>query len=74
MKLYSSGEVANLLGIHRDKVVSSRASGSPTPKMFVGNRILYTEDDIQKLCAWLEEKGIEFTWPTFKKKSASVVA
>lgn len=66
MKLYTSGEVAKLLGLHRDKVCSAlRTADAPRPTMKVGNRYAYTEGDIFALCDWCASKSIAVTRPKF---------
>ncbi len=58
MKLYSSGEVADMLGIHRDKVQSEIKAGAPRPSMRLGKRMAFTKKDVESFASWLRERGI----------------
>lgn len=66
-ELFFSGQVANLLGIHRDKVVAvtTGKGGGPRPSERIGDRNAYTKSDIEKLCAYLESKRYPFHRPSF---------
>ena len=66
MKVFSTGEVANLLGIHRDKVQTFLLNEkSPKPSMKIGNRKAWTEKDVTKFYEWLDGKGVAVKTPDF---------
>lgn len=65
MKLYSSGQVAALLGVHRDKVQSEIKAGAPDASMTLGSRKAFSEKDVARLCKWFVAKGVDITVPPF---------
>lgn len=66
MKVFSTGQVANLLGVHRDRVITApRKKGAPTPSMKIGNRNAYTKNDVMDLYRWFVGKDHPVTKPVF---------
>lgn len=64
-QLYSTGETAAMLGVHRDTIQSALVRGAPRPGMRVGKRYAYSDADILKLFDWLTSKGVAATRPDF---------
>lgn len=65
MKLYSTGQVADLFGVHRDKVDRELRNGAPQPSANLNDKRGFTRRDVVKLAAWFQKKGIEITAPIF---------
>lgn len=56
MTMYSTGEVAKRLGVTRDAIFSALISGAPDAAVRVGNRRIFTEEEVGKLAAWFERR------------------
>lgn len=56
IKMYSTGEAAKRLGVTRDAVFSALISGAPDAAIRVGNRRIFTEEEVGKLAAWFERR------------------
>lgn len=66
MKLFSSGQAANMLGVHRDKMTSLRRDrNSPKASMMIGNRNAYSMDDVMKLWRYLVDHKYPVRKPVF---------
>lgn len=74
MKLYSTGEVASLLGIHRDKVQSELKIGAPGASMKIGNRKGFTRLDVVAFFKWCLTRGIAVTEPIFENADTAYVS
>mgnify|MGYP003623226500 CR=1 FL=1 len=70
MKLYSSGEVADLLGVHRDKILWAIKCDAPRPSLRLGKRNAFTHEDVTGLHAWFIGRGIEVTAPNLDTTDA----
>lgn len=56
MTMYSTGEAAKRLGVTRDAIFSALISGAPDAAVRVGNRRIFTEEEVGKLAAWFERR------------------
>ncbi|MDR1611521.1 MAG: hypothetical protein LBT97_01930 [Planctomycetota bacterium] len=53
MRIYSTGEAAEKLGVNRDSLLTAiLRSGAPDAKHRCGGRRYFSEDDIKKLAQW----------------------
>lgn len=63
MKAFSSGQLAALLGIHRDKVNSEIKVGAPSGSVMVGTNRGFTESDVAKFYDWCKTRKIKVKKP-----------
>ncbi|MCD8141149.1 MAG: hypothetical protein LUE17_15505 [Planctomycetaceae bacterium] len=54
--VYTSGMVATMLGINRDRLMYAFVAGCPKPQVFACRRC-YTPEDIQKIYEWFVGRG-----------------
>ena len=55
---YSTGEVARLLGLSRDALISALRYGAPEPTVpRAGGRRVFTAADVARLREWLAARG-----------------
>lgn len=65
MKAFSSGQMATMFGIHRDKVNSEVKAGAPSGSVMIGNRKGFTESDVAEFYEWCRNKKIKVKKPSF---------
>ena len=53
-KLFSAGEVAKRLGVHRDNIQAAIRGGAPDSSLRIAGRRVFTESDINALHRWLQ--------------------
>lgn len=58
MRIYSTGETAEKLGVTRDALLGAiRFAGAPDTEQRCGGRRLFSEEDVKKLEEWFRERG-----------------
>lgn len=57
---YSSGEVAEMIGVHRDVVNNALKSSGIRPNFKLGNSNAFDFATIQKLRAWIESRKASY--------------
>lgn len=71
MKLYSTGQVAVMLGIHRDKILSALRFDAPKPSAVVARSNAFTREDVIAMFNYLSDKGVKVSEPKFDDASVS---
>lgn len=58
LKVVSSGQAAKEIGVTRDSLLFALRTGAPEPTAGrLGNRRMFSEDDIQTLKEWFGSRG-----------------
>ena len=57
MRIFSCGQVAELLGVHRDAIQGGIRAGAPEASLKVANKRVFTEDDVAALQRWFKMQG-----------------
>lgn len=57
MRVFSSGELANLLGVHRDAVQVAIRAGAPDSTLRAGRKRIFTEADAVAMRRWFVNNG-----------------
>jgi DNA-binding transcriptional MerR regulator len=56
MKFYSTGETAKRLGVTRDSLHAALRTTAPDAATRIGNRRVFTEDEVGRLASWFERR------------------
>ena len=56
MQMYSTGETAKLLGVTRDSLHAALRTTAPDAANRIGNRRVFTEEEVGRLAAWFERR------------------
>ncbi len=56
MRMYSTGETAKRLGVTRDSLHAALRAKAPDAANRVGNRRIFTEEEVKRLEAWFDRK------------------
>lgn len=56
MQMYSTGEAAKLLGVTRDSLHAALRTTAPDAANRIGNRRVFTEEEVKRLAAWFERR------------------
>lgn len=69
MRIFSCGQVAEMLGVHRDTIQAGIRAGAPEASMKVANKRIFTEEDVQRLRLWFVTNGRRVKEVTFKHET-----
>lgn len=67
MNLYSAGQTADLLGVHRDAIQAGIRAGAPEATFRVANKRCFTQEDILALRRWFQAQGKRVNVVYFKE-------
>ncbi len=70
MQMFSAGQVASYLGIHRDVLQAAIRSGAPEASFTIGNRRAFTKHDVEALYRWFQAHGRPVIRPEFDTEPA----
>ena len=56
MCIYSTGEAAKRIGVTRDSLFGALKNGAPDAELRIGNRRIFTEDEVERLEEWFERR------------------
>lgn len=56
MRIYSSGEVAKILGVSRDSLYSALKNGAPDTTHRMGGRRVFTESEVERIATWYKTR------------------
>ncbi len=56
MRIYSTGETAKRLGVTRDSLHAALKANAPDAASRVGNRRIFTEEEVGRLAEWFEHR------------------
>ncbi len=56
MRMYSTGEAAQRLGVTRDSLHAALRTTAPDAKSRIGNRRVFTEEEVERLAEWFERR------------------
>ena len=56
MRMYSTGETARRLGVTRDSLHAALRTTAPDAANRVGNRRVFTEEEVGRLAEWFERR------------------
>lgn len=70
MTLYSAGQAADLLGVHRDAIQAGIRAGAPEATFKVANKRCFTQDDILALRRWFQAQGKRVNKVCFEEQAA----
>jgi DNA-binding transcriptional MerR regulator len=54
--MYSTGETAKRLGVTRDSLHAALRTTAPDAENRVGNRRVFTEEEVERLAEWFERR------------------
>jgi DNA-binding transcriptional MerR regulator len=57
MRIYSCGDVAELLGVHRDAVQAAIRAGAPEASLKAAGKRIFTEQDLAAIRRWFLANG-----------------
>ncbi len=56
MRMYSTGETAQRLGVTRDSLHAALRTSAPDAANRIGNRRIFTEEEVGRLAEWFERR------------------
>ena len=71
MQIFSCGQVAEMLGVHRDAIQAAIRAGAPEASMKVANKRIFTEVDALAIRRWFVSNGRRVKELDFDRESAT---
>ena len=72
MRIFSCGQVAEMLGVHRDAIQAGIRAGAPEASMKVANKRIFTEADVMAIRRWFISNGRRVKEISFEHEPAAV--
>jgi predicted transcriptional regulator len=71
MRIYSCGDVAEYLGVHRDAVQAAIRAGAPEASLKVAGKRVFTEEDMAAVRRWFLANGRRVKDVAFEQELAA---